>query len=150
MGSKFKPKIKKELFLGLLILILIAGVAFFAYQAGKSNAEEKYTRTVGNQNQDGEGNPEQIPEVNKPGLMVFEDYKKQIQENKLTGIEKTTLYINAAFAGSFVEAPESSEYAKEALNIMPAEMRNAANNKELISKLQLIAAGKFEEVNKSR
>ena len=149
MLSKLKLRGKRELLLGLVLLGMVVLVAAVSFQVGKSSG----TRQNSNQSDQvtvEEYNPDNKPEPAQPGRAVFDRYKKQIEENRLEGVEKVTLYINAAFAGSFIKAPEAAEYAKEALNLMPNNMRTAENNKDLVNKLQKIAEGKYDEVNAAR
>lgn len=150
MGIKIRPRVNKKLLAVVAFIGVVVAVAAVAYRAGQANPTAKIAGNTANQqntDQVGEGSELELAE---PGRSVFEDYKKKIEENKLEGIEKTTLYINAAFSGASIKAPEAASYAKEALAMMPSNMRNESQNQEMISNLQLIADGKYDQVKVSR
>lgn len=129
--------------LGAVVVIALLGTAsVLAYKAGQKNA----TTTINSSNAavpfgDIKDAPPGVPTQN----VQFEEYKKQIEDDSIKDEQKTTIYINAAFAGAAINAPEAAEYAKQALSRIPDISKNRPENKAMIDGLKKISEGKYNE-----
>lgn len=138
---------KRKLLIGVVLMAgaYAGGVATGYYALDKPESSKQ--ETVVTENGD-VVEPASEEEALKPQRDIFEEYKKQIDSGSVTDeIEKETLYINAAFAGAFIDAPEAKEYAQQALSMMSEEDKAGSLNRQLVSDLEKIAAGNYDQVS---
>lgn len=143
MNKKVGLKGKKLPLMAVVIILVFGGSVVAAYQTGVKNAKSDSVAS----NKDGSSSPDQDSEhlaaLETQGGQLFENYKKQIEQNTAQGTDKMGLYINAATTGAAVDAPEAAGYAKQALELMTDAMKRDARSKDLISSLEKIAAGNY-------
>lgn len=138
-------KVNKLVLFAVVGLLLLGGTAYAAYTLGVKNTKsgQANVNKTDTGSTDGEDSAH-LEALESQGGQFFANYKKQIEENTATGTDKTTLYINAALTGAAVDAPEAKDYAKSALEQMTDAMKKDARNKDLIARLEKIAAGNYD------
>lgn len=149
MSKKLSLRLSRRVVLLIALVLFWGGSTAGAYFMGVSNGKESSTGTTMPMTEGAAipavDSPEAKEEIETQKRRVFTDYKKQIEENKLQGVERTTLYVNAALAGAEINAPEAADYAKQALEQMTDDMKKSSNGNELIQRLEKIAAGNYQQ-----
>lgn len=143
MSKKRGLRVNKRWLLLTVVVLVFAGSLAGAYVVGQ-NKGKKATSQQQEVLTGADADIEQIEAEANPGSQAFADIKKQIEENKATGVDKMSLYINAATLGATLDAPEAAGYAKEALALMDNAMKSNARNRDLVASLEKIAAGNYE------
>lgn len=125
---------KRNLILGIIILLFAGALVFFRMDADKSDTSSEQTSTSE------ETTPVDVPDA---VLNRWEELEKQADGvSELSDSEKKNFYIEAASLGAGLKKPEAQPYAQEALKLITATDRaDATYAQNIVPMLEAIAAG---------